>query len=374
MNASMAATEEPTLVFERLNKALKSHAARSAGCIHVHDTQLAEAPKDLLEGATGLTAVQPIRRTDGKLSFIAYWTSSDDATLSGPALLSRLGASGPSLSGIAGEPITRPPPGLWGKVKDKAVPLLLTTVAVIAALEGLSNRYEALIAAPQFTVRFDAPTYNIDEGDAVAASVTVENALTGVELSAINVAPKMSAGPHGRPGGSIEMLKLEDASLPATKSRTYYLSIQNLGSGEHVVSADVTAKAGRFRDSRLVPATARVIVWPSEAEASIVQKQTRQNRADFLVTLRVGKLPAPSIVACDLRFKGKLAVPNNYWRSLGRVPETRWVPGPEANLLRVTWPALPGRSTHHAELSLIGEDSTDWKKVVADSVPMCSIS
>lgn len=362
------------MIFERLSKALKSPAARGTGYVHVHDTQLDEVPKDLLDGLKGLTAVQPIRRSDGKLSFIAYWTSSDDATFAGPALGGRVGASGTSLSGVAGELIAKPPPDLWGKVKDKAVPLLLTTVAVIAALEGLSNRYESLIASPQFTVRFDAPVYNIDEGEAVAASLTVENALTGVELSAINVAPKMSAGASVRPGGSIEMLKLEDASLPATKTRTYYMSLQGLAPGEHVVMADVTAKAGRFRDSRLVPASARVIVWPSEGQASIVHKQTRQNRADFLFTLRVGRVPAPTMVVCDLKFKGRFTVPTNYWRSLGKVPDTRWVAGPEGRLLRVTWPALPGRSTHYAELSLVGDENTDWKQVVADGEPMCSIS
>ncbi len=368
-----AQTEGLTLAFERLNRALKSPATGSTGYVHVHDTELFEVPKDLLDGVKGLTAVQPIRRADGKLSFIAYWTSSDCAILAGPALHSRVGASGTPLSGVAGELIAKPPSDLWGKVKDKAVPLLLTTVAVIAALEGLSNRYEALIASPQFTVRFDAPVYNIDEGDAVAASLTVENALTGVELSAINVEPKISAGPNARPGGSVEMLKLEDASLPATKARTYYLSLQNLGSGEHLVSAHVTAKAGRFRDSKLVPAVARVVVWPIEAEASMVHKQTRQARADFLVTLRVGKVSAPSIVVCDLRFKGKFTVPNNYWRSLGKVPEPRWIPGSDRSLLKVVWPAVSGRSTHYAELSLIGDDSTDWKKVAANSEPMCSI-
>lgn len=360
--------------FARLTKALKSSAPSRSGYVHVHDTQLVEPPRDLLDGAKGLSAVQPIRRDDGKLSFIAYWTSPTDATLFGPILHSRLGVSGTPLSGVSGELIAKPPSDVWGKVKDKAVPLLLTTVAVIAALEGLNNRYVGLIAAPQFTVRFDAPTYSVDEGDSVAASLAVENALTGVELTDISVAPKMSNGPSGRPSGSIEMLKLEDASLPATKTRTYYMLLQNVAPGEHVVSADVTAKAGRFRDKRLVPATARVTVWPSDPEASIVHKQTRQNRADFLFTLRVGKVAAPSTVACDLRFKGKLTVPNNYWRALGKVPQTRWIPGPEGPLLRVTWPTVSGRSTHFAELSLVGEENTDWKKVAASSEPMCSIS
>lgn len=360
------------MVFERLNKALKSPAARSAGYVSVYDTQLVDTPKDLLEGAKGLAALQPIRRDDGKLSFIAYWVSSDDATLSDPALGHRLGASGTPLHGVASEPITRPL-GFWGKVKDRAVPLLLMTVAVIAALEGLNNRYEALIAAPQFTVRFDTPLYSIDEGAAVAASLTVENALTGVELNAVNVKPRVTAIPDGRPSGIVDMGKLEDVALPPTKARTYYMSLKDLGPGEYVVTADVTANAGRFRSSKRVSAAAQVVVWPSESEASLVHLRTLRDRADFLFTLRVGKVSAPRIVQCDLRFEGKFTVPITYWRSKGKIATPRWVSGPEGQLLKVTWPEVAGRSTLSAELSLIGDENTDWKKIAADSKPLCSI-
>jgi hypothetical protein len=363
------------MAFSRLHKVLKASAPSSTGYVHIYDTQLVEAPKDLLDGTDGLAAIQQVRRDDGKLSFIAYWASSEGASLSGPALRERLSASATPLSGFAGELVTRSPPDLWGRVKDKALPLLLTTVAVIAALEGLNNRYEALIAAPQFTVRFDAPVYNIDEGDAVSASLTVENALTGVELSEIHVAPILSADPNGRPSGSIEMLKLQDAALPATKSRTYYMSLKDLPPGEHLVTAAVTAKAGRFRGSESVPVSAKVVVWPSEAEASITYKQTRHNRADFLFTLRVGKLSAPSIVTCDLKFTGKLTTPNNFWRPRGKTSgPPRWIEGPESNVLTVTWPALPGHSKHYAELSLVGDGDTDWDKVAANSKPMCSVN
>lgn len=359
------------MVLTRLQKALKT-ASQEVGRVDVYDTQLVEAPKEILKDLGGLVAVQPLRRDDGKLSFIAYWSSSDAATLAGPVLQSRLGIKSSQVSGVAAEFISKPPSN-WEKVKNNAVPLLLTSVAVIAALEGLNNRYVTLIAAPQFTSRFDVPTYNVDQGEAVSASLTVENAMTSVELTAINVARNVSTVSDGRPSGSVEMLTLEDASLPPTKTRTYFMRLPNLPSGEHELRADITAKAGKFRQERLVPATARVVVWPSDAEASLVHKQTRQGRADFLLTLRVGKTKE-STVACDLKFRGNLTLPNNYYRARGKVPETRWVSGPEWSVLKVTWSAVPGHSIHLAELSLVGNEKADWKKVAADSEPTCSIN
>lgn len=360
------------MVLTRLKKALTS-SSQSTGSIHIYDTHLVEAPKDIFSGVKGLMAIQPFRREEGQMSFVAYWSSSEAAKLAGPVLQRRLGVPYSIVSGVADELITKPP-SRWDKVKDKAVPLLLTTVAVIAALEGLNNRYVALIAAPQFTARFDAPIYNIDEGDAVTASLTVENALTGLELSAINVATKLSDMSGGQPSGSVDMLSLEDVSLPPTKARTYYMSLQNLRAGEHVISADVSAEAGYFRDERIVPANARVIVWPSEAEAFLEYKQTRMNRADFLFTLRVGKIAPSSIVTCDLKFSGTLTQPNNYWRAMGKGSESRWIQGPDSSVLRVTWLAVPGRSTQFAELSLVGGENIDWSKVAADSKPLCSFS
>jgi hypothetical protein len=360
------------VVFRRLSKALKSSASSNSSFIAVHDTQLDEPPKDLLEGAAGLAAVQPVRRQDGKLSFIAYWSSPADATLAGRVLENRLGAPS-GLSGIAGEPLAKPPPDLWGRAKDKAVPLLLTTVAVVAALEGLSNRYVALIAAPQFTVRFDAPAYNADQGESIPASLTMENALTAVELTDINVDPKLNTS-LGALSGSVEMLKLQDVSLPATKSRTYYMSLDNLAPGDHVVSARVTAKAGYFRKPVPSSAIARVLVWPSSPQASISLKQTRHDRADFRFMLRVGKAAAPSTVVCDLRFAGDFKVSNNYWRPLGKADAPQWLTADGIALLQVGWREVGPRSSHYAEFSLVGEANTDWKKVAANVEPMCSIT
>lgn len=360
------------MAFERISRLLRTPAKSSTGFVEVFDTELAEVPDGLLAGTKGLTAVQPVRRSDGKLSFVAYWASEADAEFYGPKLVSRLAAAQALVSGVAGEPISSPPPDLWGKAKDKAVPLLLTTVAVIAALEGLNNRYEALIASPQFTVKFDAPLYSVDEGDALTASLTVENALTGVELSSINVVAKIASASGGPSSGRVDMLKLENVSLPATKARSYFMSLESLRSGEHVITGEVTAEAGRFRGPRLVAASAKVVVWPTGAEASLVHKQTRQNRADFKFIMRVGKLSTARSVVCDLRFSSKLTVPNNYFRSVGKSPEVRWITGPERNVLKVTWPAVEGRSTHVAELSLSGDEGTDWKQVAAQSEPECS--
>lgn len=359
----------------KLRKVLKTSASKSTGYVDIYDTQLVEVPKDLLDGTIGLVAIQQIRRSDGKLSFIVYWASLEDASFAGPAVRELLGAPTTHLAGLAGELVTRSSPDLWGRVKDKAVPLLLTTVAVIAALEGLNNRYEALIASPQFTVRFDAPVYNIDEGGSVLASLIVENALTGVELSKIDVEPMLSAGPNRRQSGSIEMLKLQDVALPPTKSRAYYMSLENLPAGDYTVTANVSAKAGSFRDGKRVPASAKVIVWPSEADATVTYKQTRQNRADFLFTLRVGKLSTSNIVTCDIKFAGKLTTPNNFWRPKGKTSEApQWFVGPDGHLLKVTWPALPAHSKHYAELSLVSDGDVDWEKLAANSKPMCTVN
>ncbi|MBU7573335.1 MAG: hypothetical protein KAF64_08280 [Hydrogenophaga sp.] len=359
--------------FKRLIEALKSPAPRSTAFVAIHESTLVEIPTDLLKNLKGLNAVQPVRDQDGKLRFIAYWSSSDDAHANEPTLQYRLGSSTVSLAGTAMEPLTKAP-DFSQKMKSKAVPLLLTTVAVLGALDVLNKRYDVLIAAPQYTVRLNNHEYEVDEGGSFTSILTVENALSNVELSEIRIQPTLSPG-EAQAGEKFKLVDAQGTSLPATKSRSYQLFADGLKAGEHKINVSVQANAGIFRDTHSESAVARLVVWPNAPQATIALKQIREkeNRADFLWTLRVGPMEAFTGVECDLTLAGgKFSTSPGYWRPIDGASNEDWLVVEDVARLRVAWPVVKPRSRQLAEFSLTGGPGTDLRDVEKIK-PTCSL-
>lgn len=360
--------------FDRVRKALKSSGGGDLSFVTTHQTTLVEPPSDLLKDLEGLVAVQPVRGSDGTLLFLAFWRSSDDAKLGKPILLSRLGSTGPTFSGLAGGPITKPPT-FTEKVKDKAIPILLSTVAVLGALEALSHRYDGLIAAPQFTVHFEKQDYEVAENvGTLTANVIVDNALTEVALTDVTITPSLKAPSAAASAGSFRMVDPQGTSLPATKNRPYQVSFDDLPAGEATLFVTVKAKAGLLRDAVESTNHARLVVWPSVPQATITFKQARGNAGYFSWALSVGAIEDGSSVICDLTVTGaKLSVlESNYWRPLGNVSAATWDGVDGVVNLQVTWPAIKPRSKHVAEFGLLGAPDTDWKSI-AKVKPTCSL-
>lgn len=365
---------EQYLVYNLFSRAIKSPAAASTAYAAVHETQLDDPPDGLLKDFAGLAALQPVRAQNGKLHFIAFWSSSDHALAGEPSLKRRLGNSVVTVSGIAYGLITKAP-STWEKVKGQAVPILLTTVAVLGALDILNNRYDGLIAAPQYTLRLNNQEYDVEEGGTLTSVLTVENALPNVQLTDIHIEPKLSPV---QDVAIVEPFKLVDAqgtSLPATKARSYQLLAEGLKSGERQLTVSVRANAGMFRSPHVETATARLVVWPKAPQAGIALRQIREkeNRADFLWTLRVGQIEPSSEVVCDLIFRGgKFSVSPGYWRPIDGASNEDWLPADDMARLRVSWPAVKARSRQLAEFSVVGPSGLDWNEV-AKVKPTCAV-
>jgi hypothetical protein len=366
--------EAQPVVLKSLGMALARSAKSGVPLIAIHETDLNQLPSGLLEDLQGLAAVQPVRGDDGKLRLLAFWSTADDARIGEPVLQARLSSAASPLSGLAAEPVTKPS-GLIERVKEHAVPILLSTVAVIGAVEALGNRYDTLIATPQFTVRFDETDYDIDEGSgSFAPSVIVENALAGVQLSNIVITPSLSAPADGLPPERIAAVDPPGTSLPATKSRAYQLEADRLHPGDRGLLVAVTANAGKLRDEVQVQARARVTVWPVVPKASVQLRQTRHNRADFTWTFVVGSLEESSSVRCDLRLEGAAlkVAGGGFWRPVGGGSSATWDALDDIVRLQATWTATKARSRHFAEFSLEGAAGTDWN-VIAKTKPTCSL-
>lgn len=358
--------------FERLRDAASAET-KATPYVAVHATQLAEVPTELEKGLGGLLMLQPIRTTGASLALVSYWASQAQFDQAAVVYGARLGTPRPSLGGSA-EPLLPARKEWFPRWSAKLSTVVLSVAAFFGALEVIVNRYDRVFAAPQFSVRLDAPAYNLDEGQPFQVTATVENLMPVAELSNVRIAPTL---PH--PNGTSTTVTPADppgTSLPATKQRAYILKGEAPPPGEYRLNVRVSGAAGWVREDRSEDTASQLVVWPHAPTVNLKLKTAAPDAADMSLAVRVGNA-AGGAVECDLILPvGGLVFKPEYWRPADNAARVDWVAGPAPDgiaRLRMHWPSVKSRSILRAEFTVRTTGTTDWAHVIQHSLGSCSI-
>lgn len=329
-------------------------------------------PAKLLEEIDGLLAVQDVRKDDGRTVFVTYWASREHFTRGRDAALAQLQATLIVMEGPAGQLHTQSKQW-WKKVKLSTV--LLSTAALLGAMEVVSNRYERLFASPELGVRSEKQVFSLIEADDFTTTVTVENLLPVAEhrnlvVSAVLVDAK---------GVQLPMTVLDPqmSSLTATKARVFDISGKVPLPGEYHLKIGVHGKAGWLRAAKAFTVDSRVKVWPQKPQGYVKLKKSRSTNADYVVFVEVGHA-APFGILCEFTLTGggKMDFDRNEWRSIEATTLGNFlVAGSGDNAtsrLRWSWASTAAQKSLRAELTLAGEAGTDWSSVANKAKVECT--
>jgi hypothetical protein len=233
------------------------------GYVNVFSTEKPPPEPGSVMSLDGLEAVQTVRSQDGQFIHVAFWASKEHHAIGSGQLLGDPGGK-QIFEGVAARLAIAKSP--WFK-KIRVSTWLLSFVAIIGALEALTNRYEKLFSAPNALVKLDQRRYDLVQGERLAAKVTVENLLGVADLRDVDV--NANLGPNAAQGG-VTVLDPSRPTIQATKERSFQLDSAPLAAGNYTLSVVVNMLAGYVRwwpgsftqhaEVRVYPLVARGVV------------------------------------------------------------------------------------------------------------------
>lgn len=335
-------------------------------------SELYRAPGDLFGAFDGLRGVQEVGGSGGKTLLVGYWTSEAHFNRAREAFLDAVRGSEIVFAGPAGRLLVPMKPR-WRRVKWGTA--LLTTAALLGALEVISNRYDRFFARPELAIRPDKATLSVLEGDEIEVSATVEN----LHPVASHRDLRFRASLDGRGSQSVELKGREPqmTALLATKTRTFSAAGRAPAPGNYTLRFEVTAGAGWWYPDNTFHSDAHLRVWPRNPKPVLSLKQARGTGADLVVLVDVGPEAAFGIM-CELTLKraAKVEFDPGEWRSIDPTRIGSYLragTGEAATArLRWTWGPISAHRTVAAELTLLGEVGTDWPDVVRRATVGCT--
>lgn len=299
-----------------------------------------------------------------------FWRSSEHFKLGSPAAQAAAGASSTSGDGMLGEVGMAQAPW-WRQVKPAT--WLLSTAALLGALEVISNRYDRLFATPALSFRSDKPSLHFVEGEGIRTTLQLVNdtptpheevVLTSQVLSPAGKAPPLSVTPT------------EVALLAGLGQKDVVLSGDRLAVGKYKFRVEANAKAGLLRQSRTFAVDVPVEVWSKVPQGSLALRDAQQGSAIIDGVLRIGP-PARLGLDCEVQVDGLAALDYQGSFDLGVVHSApRWsIAGSGGNrigLLSWSVGAVPDSfQTLRFVVVFTGPRGMDWKSVVPAAKISC---
>lgn len=357
---------------KRLSATFAAQAVKPVPYLALLSSPLQACPETLLKSAKGLQAVQPIHRDNGHTAFLTYWATPEHFQRGSADVAQQLQVTSTLYEGLAGD-LQLPIESKWKAVKLSTV--LLSTAALLGALEVVTNRYERLFASPELALRADKQAFSVVETEDIATSVTVENLLPVAEHRDIAVTAALvdSSGNH-------LPLAVQDpqmSSLSATKSRAFNIVGKVPAPGEYKLRVGVQAKAGWLRDGKSFVTESRLTSWPRTPRGSLRLKDSRSTNADYVVLVEVGSA-APFGVLCELTVTGvgKLGFDRGEWRSIEPTHVGKYLQAGTGDAatsrLRWSWPLSVSQQNLRAELTFLGDTTTNWPLVAKKAKVECT--
>lgn len=335
--------------------------------VSVHRSSVATVSGDLVGTFDGLLAIQSLNSDNG-WTHISFWASGEHFNLARQRFIGELGITGVLAEGPAAPLLQRKKP--WYK-SVKPTTVVLSTAALIGALEVITNRYERLFAAPDAALRLDQREYVLTQGERISTEATIENLMAVADLREI------SAEAFVRSDKSRSPLNVTDPRLPAiqaAKERTFRVDGLAPPPGDYELMVEVKARAGYFRWApRSYVHSANLRVYPLVPSGVLsVTKQTPTS-AELTATVRTGSA-IKGTGTCEIFFAPG---PEFRYQSLYTDDPTEFEPL-RANsgdwMPVITWrPGVVTEKTEfHRRFNLQANTAVDWTQIINRAKIACS--
>lgn len=338
---------------------------------------------DTLEVPDGLISWHMISKSGMAPRVTTYWASIDDFVRDGESWRARIGGSLEPNHGFVGRIHAKPDP-FWKRHPLGTV--LLTTAAIVTALQGLNDRFDALVTAlfakPALLVRKETNALEVIEGEKIVIRPVLVNRIRATHYD-ITVSAQMQprhAGGLPRAAGqgkiAVEVSEPEIPELLGGEQRELSLVASASSNGHYKLRIRVEGEAGMLRGMKAIESEYDVRIWPLAPVGWAQGKQLAGKRGKLVGEIEIGP-EAKEGLDCEILIE---KVPRlKYIRlfNLDAAAKNRdWLenvtPGQETYVLSWTVPAHKGSKSLHFELMLEGDENTNWEEVARATKPTCA--